>query len=352
MPRPSIRRPGFTLIELLVVIAIIAVLIALLLPAVQQAREAARRTQCKSHLKQIALAMHNYHEIHNTLPPGWIGGRGMTFNLSTQTGSGTNAWGTWAWSAFILPQMDQAPLYQQLQVGNVELRAALDDPTLRNLLQTPLATFRCPSDVAPNLNDIRPLRSELGTLYPVSTSNYVAWNSGGRGYLPGETGVAASESRVGMFVMNEAVRFRDVTDGLSTTFMLGERAYKQYTAVNGNTITCNGANMFGIRWNTTMSSCARHETNGNTGALGFSEGHINSIQNGGNPASPIAPPNALSSFCARGAASFHVGGSHFAMGDGSVRFISENIDWLGDIPQNSVFEALGGRGDGMVVGEF
>src|SRR4249920_1165294 len=87
---------GFTLIELLVVIAIIAVLVALLLPAVQQAREAARRASCKSNLKQIGLALHNYHETANTMPPGWIGG---------------NRWG---WAVMILPQIDQAPLYSTL----------------------------------------------------------------------------------------------------------------------------------------------------------------------------------------------------------------------------------------------
>src|SRR6187397_1757547 len=101
------RSAGFTLIELLVVIAIIAVLIALLLTAVQQAREAARRSQCKNNLKQIGLALHNYHDVANGLPQGWIGVNAMGQPFV----DGGNGWG---WAARILPQMDQAPLYNTL----------------------------------------------------------------------------------------------------------------------------------------------------------------------------------------------------------------------------------------------
>ncbi len=344
---------GFTLIELLVVIAIIAILIALLLPAVQQAREAARRTQCKNNLKQIGLAMHNYHDTFGTLPPGWIASLGLTFNLSTQTGTGTNAEGNWAWSALILPQIEQSNLYSQLQVGPVDVRDSLDNATQRLLLQTPINAFRCPSDIAPQTNDQRPVRGRAGTSYPVATSNYVAWNSGSRGFIPGETsGTGATADRAGLFMMNRATKFRDCTDGLSNTFMVGERAYKQYVAPNGNTIACRAANAFAMRWHTVMDTCSRHDTNGNSGALGFSEGHINSIQNGGNPVNPSPPPNALNSFCGRGSSSFHTGGAQFTMGDGSVRFISENLDWKPDNVINSTFEALGAMADGTVFGEF
>src|SRR5688500_4365529 len=106
VPRPVPRRRGFTLIELLVVIAIIAVLIALLLPAVQQAREAARRTQCRNNLKQIGLALHNYHDVHNTFPMGYCAG--MTYvDGASDTSPG------WSWATYILPQLDQGPLYNQ-----------------------------------------------------------------------------------------------------------------------------------------------------------------------------------------------------------------------------------------------
>ncbi len=110
MQKPFIRR-GFTLIELLVVIAIIAILIALLLPAVQQAREAARRTQCKNNLKQLGLALHNYLDVHQLFPPGSVGGVPAA-NLADY-----NQDYAWNWSTFILPQIDQANLFNQLGVG-------------------------------------------------------------------------------------------------------------------------------------------------------------------------------------------------------------------------------------------
>jgi len=133
MSKHRLRR-GFTLIELLVVIAIIAILIALLLPAVQQAREAARRTQCKNHLKQIGLAIHNYHDTHNTFPPGYIARIPQNITSSER--------GLYGWGAFVLPYMDQAPLYNLLQVGNVPL----ETNAVTNLaaLQTPLPAFSLP----------------------------------------------------------------------------------------------------------------------------------------------------------------------------------------------------------------
>ncbi len=113
MLRRSFERRGFTLIELLVVIAIIAILIALLLPAVQQAREAARRTQCRNNLKQIGLAMHNYHDIYNTFPPSFIMKNPPSANANSVERS------MYGWGALILPQIDQAPLFNRLNVGTV-----------------------------------------------------------------------------------------------------------------------------------------------------------------------------------------------------------------------------------------
>src|SRR5580698_8598950 len=110
MLQPSSRaKRGFTLIELLVVIAIIAVLVALLLPAVQQAREAARRTQCKNNLKQIGLALYNYHDSFSLFPPGYVDRNGNP-NLTPDNDLGPS----WGWAAFLLPGMDQAPLYNQI----------------------------------------------------------------------------------------------------------------------------------------------------------------------------------------------------------------------------------------------
>ncbi|MFM7832361.1 MAG: DUF1559 domain-containing protein, partial [Planctomycetaceae bacterium] len=110
----GVRSRGFTLIELLVVIAIIAILVALLLPAVQQAREAARRTQCKNNLKQIGLAFHNYHDVFNTFPPGYIS--------PIANGNTSSEVGVYSWGSFILPQLEQVNAFQALGVGNVPLQ--------------------------------------------------------------------------------------------------------------------------------------------------------------------------------------------------------------------------------------
>jgi prepilin-type N-terminal cleavage/methylation domain-containing protein len=134
------NRTGFTLIELLVVIAIIAILIALLLPAVQQAREAARRTQCKNNLKQLGLGLHNYHDVFGTLPPGWVD-------------QNNNRASNWGWAVYILPQIDQAALYATLDVGNGSLGLALEDVTKLAPMLNTYPAFRCPSDTAPNVNE-------------------------------------------------------------------------------------------------------------------------------------------------------------------------------------------------------
>src|SRR4051812_18590026 len=142
LPLHSRRRRAFTLIELLVVIAIIAILIALLLPAVQQAREAARRTQCRNNLKQIGLALHNYHDAANTIPPGYIG----TQAVPNVTGQSLN----YGWATFILPFMDQSPLYNTIGSGfsgpNAVTFASSTISASSAAYQTVLPAFRCPSD--------------------------------------------------------------------------------------------------------------------------------------------------------------------------------------------------------------
>ncbi|MGZ0171140.1 MAG: DUF1559 family PulG-like putative transporter [Planctomycetales bacterium] len=134
------RRLGFTLIELLVVIAIIAILVALLLPAVQQGREAARRAQCKSHLKQVGIALANHHDIHQIFPPGHGNSGGIQAGASPED-EGTSA--HWGWGARLLPQLDQASLFDQLNVGNIGLDTAVADPTMLAAIQNPLAAYQC-----------------------------------------------------------------------------------------------------------------------------------------------------------------------------------------------------------------
>ncbi len=133
---PHVRR-GFTLIELLVVIAIIAVLIALLLPAVQAAREAARRTQCVNNLKQMGLALHNYHDAFLVLPPGYIAASKF-IDGETDTAPG------WSWASMILPQLDQTPLY-----SSANFWLPVQAPANTTTTQTSLTAFLCPSDQIP-----------------------------------------------------------------------------------------------------------------------------------------------------------------------------------------------------------
>jgi prepilin-type N-terminal cleavage/methylation domain-containing protein/prepilin-type processing-associated H-X9-DG protein len=180
------RHRGFTLIELLVVIAVIGTLVALLLPAVQQAREAMRRTECKNRLKQLGLALHNYHDSHQVLPSGSI-----VIGPSFRTFPG------WGWATMVLPMVDQGPLYSRL---NFDLGNAVG--ANRDLISQSVPLMRCTSDPAPETLTVEmPGYSDV----TFATGNYVGCE--------------------GMLSKLSDVRFGDVTDGLSQTLMLGERLF-------------------------------------------------------------------------------------------------------------------------------
>ncbi len=315
---PSKR--GFTLIELLVVIAIIAILIALLLPAVQQAREAARRSQCKNNLKQLALGVHNYQSTHGVFPLGWV----------TRTSNESE----WAWTVFILPHIDQAALYEQLQVNDRRLWEVVRDGSKNQLLQAPLSVFRCTTDTEdPTLTEsgitvARHFRCKnCPTGFRPSTSNYMGvngWFDQGNAYRNN-----------GVFMGNHVISFSDIPDGTSNTLMLGERDERCRA---GTWIGCRnppGPDMWGSY---------------------FVRGRVSMKLN-----DPRAP---ASNRCTEGFSSKHDGGAHFAFCDGSVHFLSENINFSNgphaesaitnkspalDASTLGVYQLLGIRDDGMSV---
>jgi len=233
-------RRGFTLIELLVVIAIIAILIALLLPAVQQAREAARRSQCKNNLKQIGLAMHNYHDTHNIFPPGIAHHKaGCAQNSSgdyyLDSSSPQIAYGSWSWQAMLMPMLEQSSLYNQVGVGTQEAHEALLVDAYRRSLEARVASLSCPSDDGPQItySGKRPQDSNR-TLRNVAKSNYVAShhhqvcvcnNTAGTVSTTDLINYAGQAPFSGMFAHNNGVHMRDVLDGSSNTLLAGERAW-------------------------------------------------------------------------------------------------------------------------------
>lgn len=314
------RKNGFTLIELLVVIAIIAILIALLLPAVQQAREAARRTQCKNNLKQIGLALHNYHDVSNALPSG---------SIVLANAAGTQDFGHgWTWHASILPYIEQVNMYQQIQGPNDGgLGAELGGTTSAKQMlagATVMSVFWCPSQ--PDVTG----GAQKGGYSP---SNY----NGNMGTLIGNNGDDCYGGSVttpagmraaggcmnanGVFYISSSVKFRDVTDGLSNTIFVSE-----VIDSGGDAAKLGGA-----------GSDRKHCFSGGADSnppTEMSEYLIAAESN-----------DPINQYTEEAAGSYHVGGAQFVLGDGSVRFISENISM-------TIYQGISTRGAGEVVGEF
>jgi len=301
------RRPGFTLIELLVVIAIIAILIALLLPAVQQAREAARRSTCKNNMKQIVLAMHNYHDVYKHFPINYA-----------SPANGNNGRQT-SWMVCILPYVDQKPLFDQIDFnfGFANDPRGTAQPSNSWVSQQPLPAYRCPSDTS--APDPMGGRSDGGgtraiTSYkgcaganwqwgnwqnrPPSASAIDRWNHNGGHGLDRGNGLLFRG-----WNFPYSTRMRDVTDGTSNTFAVGEAIavysnWNWWWYANGTTATCSiplnappicGASA-GLSKDAGLRAC-RGDWNNN---YAF--------------------------------ASKHAGGAQFGMTDGSVKFVSDNIN--------------------------
>lgn len=322
-----ILRKGFTLIELLVVIAIIAILISLLLPAVQQAREAARRSQCKNNLKQIGLALHNYHDNFTVFPPGG------TYQQGVAAGAG------WSVQARILPYVDQANLNNLIDFS----RGYSVQPTVT---PTRVGLFLCPSEV----NDRAYVDGAI-TYYPlnyaVNYGEWFIWNP-----VTGQTGT-------GVFGPNSRTAMRDITDGTSNTLAVAEvKAWQYYlrdvgalasppipagpdslTSLGGSLRNSGHNEWVDARANQTAftttfvpNSICNHSDAGVLRDIDF----VN-VREGASTTD--------ATYAAMTSRSFHEGIVHVLMMDGSVRSISENIAL-------SIWRGLGTRGAGEVLGEF
>lgn len=322
---PRLRRVGFTLIELLVVIAIIAILIALLLPAVQQAREAARRTQCKNNLKQIGLALHNYESAMTCWPLGSNSDWDRVPN----------------WRFQIFPYLEQANLYAQIDL-NLTLNGNVTNVNTTALRNNKIAAYICPSSTLdPNADN------SVGTTYNNSQRTQIPMYVGISGATPdvaGRTVGSASNyggfyTNNGMLLHNQQTRMRDAVDGTSNVMMVAEQSgrvgtqdmrsgyYGGYTGTTSFGLNppapVSGSNPAGRdSWSTGLTSVQYRINSPTTAAGSDNPWDANTVIN-----------------------SFHVGGIQGLLGDGSVRFLSENMDM-------AVLRNLCSREDGVPLGEF
>jgi prepilin-type processing-associated H-X9-DG protein len=292
------RSGAFTVIELLVVLAVIALLGAIVLPAVQQAREAARLVRCKNNLHQIGVALHSYQAATGTLPPGWI----------METPVGSDSQNGWGWLAMCLPQVEQAQLFNSINFG----QHVGSSSNLTSRL-TMLEVFMCPSEHVParvpfylDTNATTSIASMLN-----STTNPVLFEVAGASYAgvfgPADPhGDLSNAVGPGAFFANSRTRAADFVDGLSLTLIVGERSARHLA--------------------TTWTGMHQLDEEGPERVVGFADG------------TPNAPDADEAGFSSR-----HPGGAHFLLGDGSVRF-------LGDHVEGGLYKALSTRAGQENVG--
>jgi len=314
------RRRGFTLIELLVVIAIIAVLIALLLPAVQAAREAARRAQCVNNLKQIGIAMHNYHDVVGSFPPGSIA---------------TTGWGGtwWNWASFILPQIEQTAIYNSINFSRSNIaKTTAADPN-STAWGSAISAYLCPSDqvgsgILPNMSWACTesyskmltggVTCYVGNWGDMKTGNTTFdlyssesapgtgpnWGCGGK-----FTGIFGDCSN------GKTVALRDILDGSSNTILVGECSPN----MNGSLLWNNGDGTYGstvvpLNWKCDLKDGVKDPTDGSTCSLSQLNNFTGALHCWRNQTVNYAFK------------SYHPGGANFAMGDGSVKFVKQSIN--------------------------
>lgn len=292
------RQKGFTLVELLVVIAIIGILISLLLPAVQAAREAARRIHCTNNFKQIGIALHVYHDSARHFPAGWVGYTDGKSAINGATG--------WGWASSILAHMEQVSFSED----TLHRDLFISDPENKIARETVFPAFRCPSDLGDDTSEISDLM--------VATSNYVGVFGGyDLGNMSSSLDLyeylldsAESPGAVGMgngiFYHNSHVSFRDISDGISSTFIIGERS------------TINVPNSSEVHHSTWVGHTGAGGVGNDTQFIGrFLSAAITS---------PNPVPDSDNELFRQEFASPHPGGAQFLLGDGSVRMVDDAVD--------------------------
>lgn len=321
----TIRRRGFTLIELLVVISIIGVLIALLLPAVQAAREAARRIQCANNLKQMGLALSNYQGSHGSFPPSYVA-RQPFVDGATDVADG------WAWAAMMLPYLEGTTIH-----AAINFSLPVDSLANATAAQTRIAGYLCPSDIPP-AGTFAVTDPNNNTLMMAAPSSYAACVGGDESDTT--SGIANDGLGAGLMYRNSAIRPADVLDGLSQTIALGERAWGINNGVWCGTPS-NGVIRRGPK-NPCPTSGAKYYR-----APTLVQAHANVMNTN------VDPDGGLDDF-----SSFHPGGANFVFTDGSVHFLKSvpaskaGTDAAGNTlytPASRIFQALATRATGEII---
>jgi len=348
MESRSKRTNGFTLVELLVVIAIIGILVGLLLPAVQAAREAARRMQCSNNVKQLALAFHNYEAAHRTFPP-----------FATMNGQGTSSWQGYSAFAQLLPFIEQSPLHARLTTdSNNFFVFYYAHPATTVVRATSVSAFLCPSAPRWPQSGTNHTTNGPGCNYGVSYGASIVWNN-----FATQNGMFRNQSSL---AARAALRIAEITDGTSNTLMLSEHlsgdADPSFLMRGQTSEVKTGGAFTNAAAYPTLEFPSEADLNTWGAACLAAPAHLST--NGAQWLSPlptqtalntVAPPNWRFPNCQTNgsgyssdrngvytARSMHTGGVNAGMGDGSVRFVSQSID-------TKTWQFTGGRNEGQVI---